>query len=30
MMYNIGLNIGLNILLFITYQVAHYIQLIIL
>jgi hypothetical protein len=25
MMYNIGLNIGLNILLFVTYRVINYI-----
>jgi hypothetical protein len=30
MMYDVGLNIGLNMLLIITYQVAHYIYLIIL
>jgi hypothetical protein len=30
MMYNVGLNIGLNILLFIAYQVINYINLIIL
>jgi hypothetical protein len=27
MMYNIGLNIGLNIFLFITYQMIHYIYI---
>jgi hypothetical protein len=26
----IGLNIGLNLLLFVTYRITHYIQLIIL
>jgi hypothetical protein len=30
MMYNIDLNIGLNILVFVTYPITHYIQLIIL
>jgi len=31
MMYNnIGLNIGPNILLFITYQITHYLKLMIL
>jgi len=25
MMYNIGLNIGLNVLLFVTYRVINYI-----
>jgi hypothetical protein len=29
-MYNIGLNIGPNILLFITYQITHYMKIIIL